>query len=94
MLALVIGILKAPVTALVAWLVTCFDIIKFEFAKLTVDTSLLPTWANKPPLSDTIGDPTRTFVWTAAEGNDPTHTPLTDWTASTFAVVRPTFQHG
>ena len=62
MLALVIGILKAPVTELVACPVTCFDIIKLEFARLTVDTSSLPTGANKPPLSDTIGDPTITFV--------------------------------
>ena len=90
MLALLIGILKAPVTEFVDCPVTCFETNKFEDPRLTVDTLLLPTGANKPPFSDTTGDPTTILVWTAADGRPPSHTPLTSVTASTFAVVTPT----
>ena len=62
MLALLIGMLKAPVTELTVCPVTCFDTIKFEDPRLTADTFSLPIGANNPPSSDTIGDPTIKLV--------------------------------
>ena len=62
MLALLIGILNAPVTEFVDCPVTCFETNKFEDPRLTVDTLSLPTGANKPPFSDTTGDPTTILV--------------------------------
>ena len=58
MLALLMGMLKAPVTELTVCPVTCFDTVKFEDPRLTADTFSLPTGANNLPPPDTMGDPT------------------------------------
>ena len=88
-LELLIGILKLPEASVVCS-VTCLVISKFDVAKFTVDILSSSILANKPPPSVTMGDPTVIGVRTAADGNPPSHTPVTSCTASTFAVVTPT----